>query len=83
MKSFMYSPLWDQMNQVGRGLHEKIEPIERGVCVRLLGGGEVCKFKFKVGGGLEWVLQIARGGSKLSSKFEGFVGGVFYKVWVC
>ena len=53
MTSFMYSPLWDQMNQVGRGLHEKIVPIGRGVCMRLLGEGELCKFKFKVGGALE------------------------------
>ena len=42
-------------------------------------GGEVCKFKFKVGGGLECFLQIARGGSKLSSRFGVFVVGVFYK----
>ena len=79
----MYSPLWDQMNQVGRGLHEKIVPIRTWGVYAFIWGGEVCKFKFKVGGGLEWVLQIARGGSKLSSKFEGFVGGIFYKVWVC
>ena len=55
--------------------------IGRGVCMRLLGEGELCKFKLKVN---RWrfgeLMQIARGGRKLTSKFEGFVGGVFYKV---
>ena len=34
-------------------LTRKIVAIGRGVCMRLLGEGELCKFKFKVGGALE------------------------------
>ena len=44
-------PLMGSIKSGWKGLTRKIVPIGRGVCMRLLGGGEeVCKFKFKVVG---------------------------------
>ena len=47
-------PLIGSIESGWKGFTRKIVHIGPGACMRLLGGGgEVCKFKFKVGGGLK------------------------------